>query len=216
MKKIKILLSKDITLLFREPSRLIISFIFILFAIILFNYALLSQTTITQELIWGLFWLLFIFSLLLLLSAIIEIDQKNENFQGIQISSLTPTQIYLERVVLISLTLTISSILIFILTSFFYSNLLLNTFNFSLLLIIIAIASLSSLISLMISIQNTNQIILYILFVILNTPLILIGIQLSISTSRDHFLDLISFGIALFYFFIGIIFSEVLLKGNHE
>jgi ABC-type transport system involved in cytochrome c biogenesis permease component len=217
MKKISLLLKKDIALLIREPSRLLISFIFILFSMILFNYAILSQMIVSQELIIGLFWILFIFALVLVLSAIIEVDQENANFQGIQISTLSPIHIYFERFLLILLILIITSIVIFMLISFLFLSELTMAIHPSILWIIIAIASLSSLISIMISIQNNNQIILYILFVILNTPLLLIGIQLSISINQNKtILTILSIGLSLLYFFIGIIFSEILLKGTHE
>lgn len=217
MKKIIILLKKDISTLIREPSRLLTGFIFILFSMILFYYAIISQNSITKELMGGLFWILFIFSLLILLSAIIEIDKKNDNFQGIIVSNLSPFEVYFERILLIFFTLILTSLIMLIFINFFFSVFLSIKENISIIFILIAISSISSIISIMINLQNNNQIVLYLLFVILNIPLVLIAIQFSISNHQNsRFLYLLSFGLFILYFFLGIIFSEILLKGTHE
>ena len=217
MKKIIILLKKDISTLIREPSRLITGFIFILLSMILFYYAIISQNSITKELMGGLFWILFIFSLLILLSAIIEIDKKNDNFQGIIVSNLSPFEVYFERILLIFFTLILTSLIMLIFINFFFSVFLSIKENISIIFILIAISSISSIISIMINLQNNNQIVLYLLFVILNIPLVLIAIQFSISNHQNsRFLYLLSFGLSILYFFLGIIFSEILLKGTHE
>ena len=214
LKSIQILLIKDFKNLIRKPRKLLIIFIFLILSIILFYYATISWIGEIENIIWGQFWILFLFSSLIGMNAIIEIDQKNESFEGIKKSAISPIHIYLERMILVFLFLLAIAILNGLLFSFFFSINLVMNFNPFLIFTILGIASISSLISIFINIQKSENFTLYILFFILNIPQLLFGIQLSLTESSN--INLLSIGISLLYFFLGIIFSEIVLKDENE